>query len=45
MFRHICIINREFQNLYHANLHKLLNINLLKLHFHKIILGVIPKTY
>jgi len=42
MFGRICIILREFQNLYHANLHELLNIKFLKLHFLKIIVSVIP---
>jgi len=40
----IYIILREFQNLYHINLHILLKINLLKLHFRKT-LSVVPQNY
>ena len=31
MFRHLCVILREFQKLYFAKLHKLLKLKLLKL--------------
>jgi hypothetical protein len=37
MFQHLCVILREFQNLYLAWQHKFLELKLLKLQFHKII--------
>ena len=37
MFRYICVIVREFQNLYYTKSRKLLQIKLLKLQFPKII--------
>ena len=37
MFQHLCVILREFQNLYFAKLHKFLKLKLLKLQVHKII--------
>jgi len=37
MFQHLCVILREFQNLYFAKLHKFLELKPLKLQFHKII--------
>jgi hypothetical protein len=37
MFQHLCVILREFQNLYFAKLYQFLELKLLKLQFHKII--------
>jgi hypothetical protein len=37
MFRHVCAILREFQNLYFAKLHKRLKLKLLELQFLKTI--------
>jgi hypothetical protein len=37
MFQHLCVILREFQNLYFAKLLKFLELKLLNLQFHKII--------
>ena len=37
MFRHLCVILREFQSLYFAKLHNFLELKLLKLQSHKII--------
>ena len=37
MFRHVCVILREFQNLYFAKSHKFLKLKLLKLQFLKTI--------
>jgi hypothetical protein len=37
MFQHFCIILMEFQNVYFAKLHQFLDLNALKLQFHKII--------
>jgi len=37
MFWHLCVILREFQNLYFAKLHKFLQLKLSKLQFSKII--------
>ena len=35
MSRHLCVINREFRNLYFSKLHKFLKLKLLKLQCHK----------
>jgi hypothetical protein len=37
MFRHLCVILREFKFLYFPELYKFLELNLLKLRLHKII--------
>jgi len=37
MFRHLCVILKEFQNLYFTKLHKFLELKKLKLQFHKIV--------
>ena len=37
MFRHLCVILREFKFLYFPNLYKFLELKLLKLIFHEII--------
>jgi hypothetical protein len=46
MFRYICVINREFQNLYFVKLRKLSKLKLLKLQFLKIIeLWIVQNLY
>jgi hypothetical protein len=37
MFRHLCVILKEFQNFYFTKLCKFLELKQLKLQFHKII--------